>query len=162
MSWLLGRFVWAFMAWTCSPYPCLKLWGQQLTKNRKKENYKHVSLLFSGYKHQQLKGKASSSKCSLFTHGIRPFRNFKASKSGYQLILCSLVTSCNGLWSTKVVKRSVGKLAGCLSKRIFLVSRCDESCDIQTMMIMIGSPICGQASDCSADSKSFPRRSWAT
>ena len=54
------------MVWTHSPYPCLKLRGQQLTNTWEKENYKHFSLLIRGYKHQQLKGKVSSLKCSLF------------------------------------------------------------------------------------------------
>ena len=31
------------MAWTRTVYPCLKPWGQQLTKIGKKENYKHFS-----------------------------------------------------------------------------------------------------------------------
>ena len=55
------------MVWTNSAYPSLKLRGQQLTKDGEKENYKHLSLLFRGYKHQQLQGKVSSLKCSLFT-----------------------------------------------------------------------------------------------
>ena len=38
------------MAWTSSAYPCLKPWVQQLTKNGKKENYKHLSLLIRGCK----------------------------------------------------------------------------------------------------------------
>ena len=54
------------MSWTRSAYPCLKPQGQQLTKNGKKENYKHLSLLFSGYKHYQMKGKVRSLKCILF------------------------------------------------------------------------------------------------
>ena len=54
------------MAWTHFAYPCLKPWGQQLTKNGKKENYQHLSLLFRGYKHYQLKGEVSSLKSSLF------------------------------------------------------------------------------------------------
>ena len=48
------------MAWTRSAYPSLKPRGQQLTKNGKTEHYKHYSLLFRGYKHQQLKGEVSS------------------------------------------------------------------------------------------------------
>ena len=55
------------MAWARSAYPCLKPRGQQLTKNGKKENYKHLSLLFRSYKHEQLKGEVSSLKCSLFS-----------------------------------------------------------------------------------------------
>ena len=39
------------MAGTRSAYPCLKPRGQQLTKNGKNENPKHLSLLFRGYKH---------------------------------------------------------------------------------------------------------------
>ena len=56
------------MAWTRSACPCLKLREQELTKNGKKENYKHLLLLFRGCKHLQLiqKGKVSSLKCSLF------------------------------------------------------------------------------------------------
>ena len=48
------------MAWTRSAYPCFKPRGQQLTKNEEKENDKHSSLLFRGYKHEQLKGGVSS------------------------------------------------------------------------------------------------------
>ena len=48
------------MAWTRSAYPCLKPRGQQLTKNGKKENDKHLPLLFRAYKHKQLKGEVSS------------------------------------------------------------------------------------------------------
>ena len=55
------------MAWTRSAYPCLKPRGQQLTKTGEKENYKQLSLLFRGYKHEQLKGEVSSFKCSLFS-----------------------------------------------------------------------------------------------
>ena len=54
------------MAWTRSACPCLKSRGQQLTKSGKTENCKLYSLLFRGYKHQQLKGEVSSLKCSLF------------------------------------------------------------------------------------------------
>ena len=38
----------------------------------------------------------------------RPFRNFRAWRSGDQQILCSSVTSCDGFWSSKIVKGSVG------------------------------------------------------
>ena len=55
------------MAWTHSACPSLKLRGQQLTKIGKKAIYKHLSLLFCGYKHEQLKGEVSSLKCSLFS-----------------------------------------------------------------------------------------------
>ena len=54
------------MVWTHSAYPSLKSRGQQLTKDGEKENYKNLSLLFRGYKHQQLKGEVSSLKYSLF------------------------------------------------------------------------------------------------
>ena len=40
----------------------LKTAGTTADKNGKKENYKHLSLLFRGYKHQQLKGEVSSLK----------------------------------------------------------------------------------------------------
>ena len=59
------------MAWTCSAYPCLKPQGQQLTKNGKKANYKHLSFLFRGYKHSQLKSEVSSLKYSLFKFNLR-------------------------------------------------------------------------------------------
>ena len=36
-----------------------------------------------------------------------PFHSFKASRSGDQRILSSSGTSCDGLWSSKIVKRSV-------------------------------------------------------
>ena len=39
------------MVWTRSAYCSIKMWGQQLTKTGKKENYKHYSLLFCSYKH---------------------------------------------------------------------------------------------------------------
>ena len=42
------------MAWTRLACPSLKPRGQQLTKNGTKENYKHLSLLFPGYKYEQL------------------------------------------------------------------------------------------------------------
>ena len=74
------------MAWTRSAYPCLKPREQQLTKNRKKENYKHSSLLFRGYKHQQLKGEVSSLKCSLFN------RHLCATwKSGIGVFQCTVI-----------------------------------------------------------------------
>ena len=55
------------MVWTHSAYPSLKSQGQQLTRDGEKESYKHLSLLFRGYKQYQLKGEVSSLKCSLFT-----------------------------------------------------------------------------------------------
>ena len=86
------------MARTRSAYPCLKPWGQQLTKKGKKENYQHLSLLFHGYKQYQLKGKVSSLKCSLFTQTDRPYRDFCASKSADQQALWSSETSIDGFW----------------------------------------------------------------
>ena len=58
------------MVWTSSACLSLKSRGQQLTKNGKKENCKHYSLLFRGYKHWQLKGEVSSLKCSLLIQYI--------------------------------------------------------------------------------------------
>ena len=54
------------MVWARSACPSLKSRGHQLTKNGKKENYKHFFLLFRGYKHEQLNGEVSSFLCSLF------------------------------------------------------------------------------------------------
>ena len=48
------------MVWKRSACSSLKLWGQQVTKNGKIEHSKHTSLLFRGYKHQQLKGEVNS------------------------------------------------------------------------------------------------------
>ena len=48
------------MARTRSAYPCLKPRGQQLTKNGKKTNYKHLSQTLTA------EGEVSSLKCSLF------------------------------------------------------------------------------------------------
>ena len=62
------------MALRRSAYPCLKPQGQQLTKNGVKENNKYSPLRFRGYKHQQLVGKVSSLKCSLFRWTHRPSR----------------------------------------------------------------------------------------
>ena len=59
------------MVWTRSAYPSLKSGGQQLTEYGEKENYKHMSLLFRGYKYKQLKGEVSSLKCSLFRFDLR-------------------------------------------------------------------------------------------
>ena len=40
----------------------------------------------------------------------QPFRHFRASRSGDELIFCSSKTSCNGFWSSNIVKGSVGLL----------------------------------------------------
>ena len=54
------------MVWAHSACPSLKLRGLQLTKIGKKENDKHTSLLFRGYKHWQLVGEVISFWWSLF------------------------------------------------------------------------------------------------
>ena len=110
------------MARTRSVYPSLKSRGQQPTKDREKENYKHLSLFFRGNKHYQMKGEVSSLKCSLFRVFVLfaralffaaviphpPFHNFHASWSGDRVILCSSKMSCLGFWSFEIVKKSVG------------------------------------------------------
>ena len=41
-----------------------------------------------------------------------PFHNFRASRSGDRQMLCSSGTSCDGFWSSKIVKGFVGYLTG--------------------------------------------------
>ena len=48
--------------------------------------------------------------CTTYTQPDRPFCNFRASKSGDRLLLCSSETSCDGFWGFKVAKRSVGRV----------------------------------------------------
>ena len=67
------------MVWMRSARPCLKLQEQRLTINGKKENYKHLPLLFRGYKHQQLKPALSNVVSLLWSNLVR----FKA-KSGWK------------------------------------------------------------------------------
>ena len=67
------------MVWIRSARPCLKLREQRLTINGKKENYKHLPLLFRGYKHQQLKSALSNVVSLLWSNLVR----FKA-KSGWK------------------------------------------------------------------------------
>ena len=45
----------------------LKTAGTTADENGKKENDKHLSLLFRGYKHEQMEGEVSSLKCSLLS-----------------------------------------------------------------------------------------------
>ena len=42
------------------------------------------------------------------SHPDRPFRNFRASKSVDRRKLCSSLTSCDGFWSSRIVKGLVG------------------------------------------------------
>ena len=42
------------------------------------------------------------------SHHDPTFYNFRDSKSGYRLILCSSGALCDGFWSSRVVKESVG------------------------------------------------------
>ena len=50
----------------------------------------------------------------------RPFHNFRASRSGDRQIKCSSKTPCNGLWSSKVMKESVGLAEAFYSWRVLV------------------------------------------
>ena len=58
------------MVWTRSAYPSLNPRVHPLTKKEKKENYKHLSLLFRGYKPQQLGVKSALSN-AVFLKGTK-------------------------------------------------------------------------------------------